>query len=121
MTSTTVRHSCEILEQSCMRSASDPPDTPSEGSTTELENVRMAPETEEVALKDNRRRSHHVERKPPDVAAVVMLRRTHDKHKVHQRSILPFPNKGSLLSLLVIKSLPFVHGLVQLLYHHFDL
>ena len=76
-TSATVRHSCEILEQSRMRSTSDPPDTPSDGSTTELENVRMVPETEEVA-KDSRRRSRHIERKP-DIAAVVTLRRTHDK------------------------------------------
>ena len=76
-TSATVRHSCEILEQSRMRSTSDSPDTPSDGSTTELENLRMVPETEEVA-KDSRRRSQHMERKP-DIAAVVTLRRTHDK------------------------------------------
>ena len=84
-TSDTVRHSCEILEQSRMRSASDPTDTPpSEGSTTELEsaNTRLVPEREEVAkaLSTSRKRlSRHIERKPPDIAAVVTLRRTHDR------------------------------------------
>lgn len=85
MTSDTVRHSCEILEQSRMRSASDPTDTPpSEGSTTELENAntRLVPEREEVAKASTSRRrlSRHIERKPPDIAAVVTLRRTHDRH-----------------------------------------
>ena len=79
-TSATVRHSCEILEQSRKRSISDPADTPSEGSTTELENLKIVPETDKLVEmgKDSRKRSHHIERKP-DIAAVVTLRRTHDK------------------------------------------
>ena len=86
-TSATVRHSREILEQSRMRSTSDPDplNTPSEGSTTELasENFRMVnvPEAaSEKMAKDGKRRSRHIaERRPPDIAAVVALRRNHDK------------------------------------------
>ena len=83
-TSATVRQSCEILELSQrMRSASDPLDTPSEGSTTELENLRAIPEAKDeltiIQRKETRRSLHISERKHSDIAAGVILRRAHDK------------------------------------------
>ena len=113
-TSSTVRHSCEILEQSRMRSISDPTDTLSEGSTTELENLRTPwPEADELKFQemskpDPKRSSRHIKRNP-DIAAVVTLRRTHDKrikdkvvdiptmiaHLSARASIIEDPNSSS--------------------------